>query len=130
MPPLVFFIIKSSNYVPDSGSCLGIAVGKCNCGACISLLSCEDDSACGGLIGACNNETSLCDCELENREWKSRRKDKPGNKGEQTKSLGTYTHSAVTWQAEARVRVGHTFSHIANVHQRIENRADAMCLET
>ncbi|VDM48042.1 unnamed protein product [Toxocara canis] len=48
----------------NGGSCLGIAVGKCSCGACVSLLSCKDDSACGGLIGACNNETSLCDCEL------------------------------------------------------------------
>ncbi|VDM29978.1 unnamed protein product [Toxocara canis] len=48
----------------NGGYCLGIAVGKCNCGACISFVTCNDDSNCGGLIGACNNQTGQCDCEL------------------------------------------------------------------
>uniref|UniRef100_A0A9J2Q433 Chondroitin proteoglycan 3 n=1 Tax=Ascaris lumbricoides TaxID=6252 RepID=A0A9J2Q433_ASCLU len=46
-----------------AGSCLGIAVGTCNCGACVPLAKCDDDSNCGGLKGACNNQTMLCDCD-------------------------------------------------------------------
>uniref|UniRef100_A0A915CIA9 Chondroitin proteoglycan 3 n=1 Tax=Parascaris univalens TaxID=6257 RepID=A0A915CIA9_PARUN len=47
----------------SGGTCLGIALGKCNCGACPPLAQCDDDSDCGGLKGACNNQTSLCDCD-------------------------------------------------------------------
>uniref|UniRef100_A0A0M3I2J0 Chondroitin proteoglycan 3 n=1 Tax=Ascaris lumbricoides TaxID=6252 RepID=A0A0M3I2J0_ASCLU len=53
-----------SNDDCNGGSCLGIAVGKCNCGACTSFVACKDDSACGGLVGACNNHTNFCDCDL------------------------------------------------------------------
>ncbi|CAD6186966.1 unnamed protein product [Caenorhabditis auriculariae] len=45
-----------------TGKCLGLNVGKCNCDGCINFLSCKDDSACGGLIGACNKKTKTCDC--------------------------------------------------------------------
>ncbi|VDK25710.1 unnamed protein product [Anisakis simplex] len=45
------------------GTCLGIAVGKCNCGGCLSLLPCEDDSSCGGLKGACDTKKKTCDCD-------------------------------------------------------------------
>ncbi|VDM47651.1 unnamed protein product [Toxocara canis] len=46
-----------------TGRCLGLAVGKCNCGACLTFIACKDDSACGGLRGACNTESNSCDCE-------------------------------------------------------------------
>uniref|UniRef100_A0A0M3HXD5 Chondroitin proteoglycan 3 n=2 Tax=Ascaris TaxID=6251 RepID=A0A0M3HXD5_ASCLU len=46
-----------------TGRCLGIAVGKCNCGVCLTFVSCEDDAACGGLRGACDNQTKYCDCD-------------------------------------------------------------------
>jgi len=46
----------------EKGRCLGIFVGKCNCNACVNLLTCEDDGACGGLQGACNGTTSRCNC--------------------------------------------------------------------
>jgi len=45
------------------GRCIGVFNGKCNCNACINFLSCKDDSACGGLKGACNTTTSRCSCE-------------------------------------------------------------------
>lgn len=45
------------------GSCIGVFNGKCNCNACLNFLSCTDDSACGGLKGACNSTTSRCNCE-------------------------------------------------------------------
>ena len=46
----------------ESGKCLGAFVGKCNCNSCLNFISCEDDSACGGLKSACNSTTSRCDC--------------------------------------------------------------------
>ena len=46
----------------EGGKCLGIFVGKCNCNSCLNFISCEDDSACGGLKSACNSTTSRCDC--------------------------------------------------------------------
>ncbi|VDK24114.1 unnamed protein product, partial [Anisakis simplex] len=46
-----------------SGSCVGDAVGTCNCAACSSFVACQDDSVCGGLRGACNKQTGQCDCE-------------------------------------------------------------------
>ena len=45
------------------GRCIGIFSGKCNCNACLNFLSCTDDSACGGLKGACNATTSRCSCD-------------------------------------------------------------------
>ncbi|KAH7726868.1 hypothetical protein AAVH_05755 [Aphelenchoides avenae] len=45
------------------GRCLGFFNGKCNCNACLNFLSCSDDSACGGLKGACNTTTSRCSCD-------------------------------------------------------------------
>ncbi|KHN73077.1 Chondroitin proteoglycan 3 [Toxocara canis] len=47
----------------NGGKCSGFSLGKCDCGACLSLVSCKDDSSCGGLSGACNNETGFCDCD-------------------------------------------------------------------
>uniref|UniRef100_A0AC35GMF6 Uncharacterized protein n=1 Tax=Panagrolaimus sp. PS1159 TaxID=55785 RepID=A0AC35GMF6_9BILA len=46
----------------EGGKCLGAFVGKCNCNSCLNFISCEDDSACGGLKSACNSTTSRCDC--------------------------------------------------------------------
>ncbi|KHN80890.1 Chondroitin proteoglycan 3 [Toxocara canis] len=43
-------------------ACVGLALNKCNCGACISLLPCKDDSTCGGLRGAYNLSSKSCDC--------------------------------------------------------------------
>jgi hypothetical protein len=59
----------------------GVLVGKCDCTACVGgivrwghsqitirinhllvLQPCNNDSKCGGLIGACNNKTKTCDC--------------------------------------------------------------------
>jgi len=42
--------------------CRGSFVGTCNCQVCISGTPCDDDSACGGLKGACDQYTGLCDC--------------------------------------------------------------------
>lgn len=64
----ISFVYVSTN--EDLGSCLGIAVGKCNCGACTSFVACKDDSACGGLVGACNNHTNFCDCDLGMSQFK------------------------------------------------------------
>uniref|UniRef100_A0A0M3HXD7 Chondroitin proteoglycan 3 n=2 Tax=Ascaris TaxID=6251 RepID=A0A0M3HXD7_ASCLU len=47
----------------NKGKCIGIALGKCNCGACATFVPCKDDSACGGLIGACSKENGFCDCD-------------------------------------------------------------------
>ncbi|VDM97518.1 unnamed protein product [Thelazia callipaeda] len=44
------------------GQCVGIAVGKCNCAACIPFLSCTSDMDCGGLQNSCNSE-NYCNCE-------------------------------------------------------------------
>ncbi|EFO25531.1 hypothetical protein LOAG_02955 [Loa loa] len=44
------------------GKCLGIAVGTCNCGACMQFASCQSDENCGGLKGACANK-KYCDCD-------------------------------------------------------------------
>ncbi|VDM44537.1 unnamed protein product [Toxocara canis] len=49
-------------------TCTGLALNKCDCGACMTFSPCEDDSACGGLLGACNNETNTCDCDKGFRE--------------------------------------------------------------
>ncbi|CAG9534590.1 unnamed protein product [Cercopithifilaria johnstoni] len=44
------------------GKCMGIAVGTCNCGACLQFTPCKTDADCGGLKGACNNQ-KYCDCD-------------------------------------------------------------------
>uniref|UniRef100_A0A0N5AB64 CC domain-containing protein n=1 Tax=Syphacia muris TaxID=451379 RepID=A0A0N5AB64_9BILA len=44
------------------GICFGWGVNKCNCAACVSLVRCEADDACGGLYGACVD--GYCDCEI------------------------------------------------------------------
>ncbi|KAE9414367.1 hypothetical protein Angca_008657, partial [Angiostrongylus cantonensis] len=44
------------------GQCIGAFVGKCNCNGCLDLLRCENDTMCGGLKGACNLNTTTCDC--------------------------------------------------------------------
>ncbi|VDK30285.1 unnamed protein product [Gongylonema pulchrum] len=44
-----------------SRRCLGLAVGKCNCGACLTFVHCVSDQQCGGLAGACT-EKGYCDC--------------------------------------------------------------------
>uniref|UniRef100_A0A7E4W1U9 Chondroitin proteoglycan 3 n=1 Tax=Panagrellus redivivus TaxID=6233 RepID=A0A7E4W1U9_PANRE len=46
----------------EEGRCLGLFVGKCNCNACLNWVGCSDDSECGGLNGACADETKRCDC--------------------------------------------------------------------
>uniref|UniRef100_A0A915CAZ9 Chondroitin proteoglycan 3 n=1 Tax=Parascaris univalens TaxID=6257 RepID=A0A915CAZ9_PARUN len=59
--------VSGANCFGDSdcvtGRCLGIAVGKCNCGVCFTFLPCRNDAACGGLRGACDNQTRYCDCD-------------------------------------------------------------------
>ncbi|VDM23464.1 unnamed protein product [Toxocara canis] len=52
----------------DGHTCTGLSLNKCDCGACMTFSPCEDDSACGGLIGACNNNTKTCDCDKGFRE--------------------------------------------------------------
>ncbi|VDK71055.1 unnamed protein product [Anisakis simplex] len=52
-----------SNDDCNGGSCVGDSVGTCNCAACSSFVTCQDDSVCGGLRGACNKQTGQCDCE-------------------------------------------------------------------
>ncbi|VDK65602.1 unnamed protein product [Anisakis simplex] len=44
------------------GRCLGIAVGKCDCTACLNLVPCKNDKACGGLLGSCDKKTNYCNC--------------------------------------------------------------------
>ncbi|VDK81192.1 unnamed protein product [Litomosoides sigmodontis] len=44
------------------GKCVGIAVGTCNCGACLQFAPCKSDVDCGGLRGACTNQ-KYCDCD-------------------------------------------------------------------
>jgi len=51
-----------SNSECGSGSCLGVFLGTCNCNACLNFVPCDNDSACGGLKGACSNATRTCDC--------------------------------------------------------------------
>ncbi|CAJ0590585.1 unnamed protein product [Cylicocyclus nassatus] len=42
------------------GVCLGVFLEKCNCHACVPNIECEDDSDCGGLRGACQNDVCRC----------------------------------------------------------------------
>lgn len=44
------------------GMCIGWAVRKCNCAACVSFVRCNDDEACGGLKDACQD--GYCDCDI------------------------------------------------------------------
>ncbi|TKR67873.1 hypothetical protein L596_023955 [Steinernema carpocapsae] len=44
------------------GKCAGLGRGRCGCGKCLNFLPCSDDSSCGGLKGACNQDLSRCDC--------------------------------------------------------------------
>ncbi|CAO4361407.1 unnamed protein product [Caenorhabditis nigoni] len=45
-----------------SGKCIGALAGTCNCNSCVYGWPCQEDSACGGFIGACNTITATCDC--------------------------------------------------------------------
>uniref|UniRef100_A0A1I7UJJ9 Chondroitin proteoglycan 3 n=1 Tax=Caenorhabditis tropicalis TaxID=1561998 RepID=A0A1I7UJJ9_9PELO len=45
-----------------SGKCIGALAGTCNCNSCVYGWPCQEDSACGGFIGACNSITATCDC--------------------------------------------------------------------
>ncbi|VDK51753.1 unnamed protein product [Anisakis simplex] len=49
--------------IAGRGNCVGLNVAKCNCGACASFSPCRTDANCGGLEGACNNQTFRCDCD-------------------------------------------------------------------
>ncbi|VDL72911.1 unnamed protein product [Nippostrongylus brasiliensis] len=62
------FDICYSNDDCHGGECLGAFVGKCNCNACLDFWLCETDEACGGLKGACNTKTKMCDCSAGLRE--------------------------------------------------------------
>lgn len=55
-----------------SGRCLGLSVGKCNCGACSPLEPCSSDDDCGGLHGACALE-KFCDCQRGKKHYFSAR---------------------------------------------------------
>uniref|UniRef100_A0A0R3RVK3 Chondroitin proteoglycan 3 n=1 Tax=Elaeophora elaphi TaxID=1147741 RepID=A0A0R3RVK3_9BILA len=44
------------------GKCMGIAVGTCNCAACLQFAPCKFDNDCGGLKGSCTNQ-KFCDCD-------------------------------------------------------------------
>ncbi|VIO92171.1 Uncharacterized protein BM_BM5250 [Brugia malayi] len=46
----------------NGGKCFGIAVGTCNCAACLQFTPCKSDADCGGLRGACSNQ-KYCDCD-------------------------------------------------------------------
>ncbi|KAL4002745.1 hypothetical protein ACH3XW_4735 [Acanthocheilonema viteae] len=64
--PIIPICVPMKNCTTDSdcsgGKCLGIAIGTCNCGACLQFAPCKFDADCGGLRGACNNE-KYCDCD-------------------------------------------------------------------
>ncbi|MCP9258133.1 Chondroitin proteoglycan 3 [Dirofilaria immitis] len=62
---IAIMILETSHdfyFLHFAGQCLGIAVGTCNCAACIQLAQCKYDADCGGLKGACNNQ-KFCDCD-------------------------------------------------------------------
>ncbi|KAF8382799.1 hypothetical protein PRIPAC_71941 [Pristionchus pacificus] len=55
-------LCNNSEECGKDGYCLGAFVGKCNCNACMTFWTCQNDAACGGLRGACDLKTNRCKC--------------------------------------------------------------------
>ncbi|WKY03232.1 hypothetical protein Q1695_004741 [Nippostrongylus brasiliensis] len=57
-------IMCHSNEDCRGGVCVGALVNKCSCHECMDGFRCDNDAMCGGLKGACDLKTDLCNCTM------------------------------------------------------------------
>ncbi|VDL79911.1 unnamed protein product [Nippostrongylus brasiliensis] len=44
------------------GTCTGAFINTCSCTQCMEGMRCDSDAMCGGLKGACDINTDICNC--------------------------------------------------------------------